>query len=141
MRTMRFNFFRNKDGTAAVEFGLVAPILVTLMVGVGTYGLEIVAYSKMREAVNAGAQYALTTSDTTSDISTVVTASWDDKPDTGTVSVSQQCLCAGAVNDCSTACPDGDYPQKVTTITTSQVYAELGGHSKTLTASQQVRTR
>lgn len=138
---MRFNFFRNNDGTAAVEFGLVAPILITLMVGVGTYGLEIIAYSKMREAVNAGAQYALTTSDTTSDISTVVTAAWDDKPDAGTVSVSQQCVCGSVVTDCSTNCADGDYPQRMTTITTSQSYEELGGHSKTITASQLVRTR
>jgi len=138
---MKFNFFRNNDGTAAVEFGLVAPILVTLLVGIGTYGLEIITYSKMREAVNTGAQYALTTSDTTSDISTVVAASWDDKPADGTVSITQQCVCAGVTSDCSTACADGDYPQKMTTITTSQSYQELGGHSKTLTASQQVRTR
>jgi Flp pilus assembly protein TadG len=138
---MKLNFLRNKDGTAAIEFGLVAPILVTLLIGVGTYGLELIAYGKMREAVNTGAQYALTTSDTTSDISTVVNASWDDKPAGATVSVSQQCLCAGVSNDCSTACPDGDYPQKVTTISTSQSYQLLGGQSKTLTASQKVRTR
>jgi hypothetical protein len=55
--------------------------------------------------------------------------------------VTQQCVCAGVTNDCSTLCADTDYPQKVTTITTSQSYQELGGHSKTLTASQQVRTR
>lgn len=138
---MKFDFFRNKDGAAAVEFGLIAPVLVTVMIGIGTYGLEIIAYNKMREAVNAGAQYALTTSDTTSDITTVVNASWDDKPTGATVSVTQQCVCAGVTNDCSTACANGDYPQKMTTITTSQSYSELGGQTKTLTASQQVRTR
>lgn len=138
---MKLRFFRNTNGAAAVEFGLIAPILVTLLIGIGTYGLEIITYSKMREAVSAGAQYALTTSDTTSDISSVVGAAWDDKPSDGTVSVTQQCLCAGAVNDCSTACPDGDYPQKMTTITASQSYSEFGGTAKTLSASQQVRTR
>ncbi|MGE5500391.1 MAG: TadE/TadG family type IV pilus assembly protein [Ignavibacteriales bacterium] len=138
---MKLRFFKDKSGAAAVEFGLVAPVLVTLLVGIGTYGLEIIAYSKMREAVSAGAQYALTTSDTTSDISAVVSAAWDDKPSGATVSVSQQCVCAGVSNDCSTACANGDYPQRITTITTTQNYSELGGHTKTLTASQQVRTR
>jgi Flp pilus assembly protein TadG len=138
---MKLSFFRNTNGAAAVEFGLVAPILVMLLVGVGTYGLEIITYSKMREAVSAGAQYALTTSDTTSDISSVVNAAWDDKPTGATVNVTQQCVCAGVTNDCGTACPDGDYPQRMTTITASQSYAELGGSTKTLTATQQVRTR
>ena len=139
---MKFDFFRNKDGAAAVEFGLIAPVLVAVVVGVGTYGLEIIAYSKMREAVNTGAQYALTTSDTTSDISTIVDAAWDDKPSSGaTVSVTQRCVCAGVTNDCSTACANGDYPQKMTTITATRSYAELGGQTKTLSASQQVRTR
>jgi Flp pilus assembly protein TadG len=138
---MKLPFLRNTSGAAAVEFGLVAPILVMVMVGIGTYGLEIITYSKMREAVSAGAQYALTTSDTTSDISSVVSAAWDDKPTGATVSVTQQCVCAGVTNDCSTACPDGDYPQKLTTITASQSYSELGGSTKTLTATQQVRTR
>jgi len=138
---MKLSFFKDKSGAAAVEFGLVAPILAAILVGIGTYGLEIVAYSKMREAVSAGAQYALTTSDTTSDISSVVSAAWDDKPSGATVSVSQKCVCAGADNDCSTACPNGDYPQKMTTITASQSYSELGGTNKTLTAVQQVRTR
>lgn len=138
---MKIRFFKNESGAAAVEFGLVAPILATVLVGIGTYGLEIITYSKMREAVSAGAQYALTTSDTTSDISSVVSAAWDDKPAGATVSVTQQCVCAGVTNDCSTACADGDYPQKMTTITASQSYSELGGNTKTLTATQQVRTR
>jgi Flp pilus assembly protein TadG len=139
---MKFDFFRNKDGAAAVEFGLIAPILATVLVGVGTYGLEIIAYSKMREAVSTGAQYALTTSENTTDISTIVNAAWDDKPASGaTVSVTQRCVCAGVTNDCSTACANGDYPQKMTTITATRSYAELGGQTKTLTASQQVRTR
>ena len=140
---MKFDFLRNKDGAAAVEFGLIAPVLVAVLVGVGTYGLEIIAYSKMREAVTTGAQYALTTSENTSDITTIVNAAWDDKPSSGaTVSVTQRCVCAGVTNDCSTTCAaTGDYPQKMTTITATRGYTELGGQTKTLTASQQVRTR
>ena len=52
-------FFRNKDGAAAVEFGLVAPIVVAVLVGVVTYGGTILAYSRMRQAISSGAQYAL----------------------------------------------------------------------------------
>jgi Flp pilus assembly protein TadG len=140
---MKLPFLRNQDGVAAVEFALVAPVLTILLVGVGTYGLEIIAYSKMRQAVSSGAEYALTTSEDTTTIQAVVNAAWDDKPSSGaTVSVTQQCVCGGVTNDCSTVCPStGDYPQKMTTISASRSYTELGGQSKTLTASQQVRTR
>lgn len=138
---MKLPFLRNKDGTAAVEFALVAPILTILLVGTGTYGLEIVAYSKMRQAVSSGAQYALTADDDTTAIQSIVEAAWDDKPTGATVHVTQQCVCASVVTDCSTNCSDGDYPQRMTTISASRSYAELGGQTKTLTASQQVRTR
>ena len=45
-------FFRNKDGAAAVEFGLVAPIVVAVLIGVVTYGGTILAYSRMRQAIS-----------------------------------------------------------------------------------------
>jgi len=138
---MKRTFLRNQSGAAAVEFGLVAPILTVLLIGVATYGGTILAYNKMRMAVSSGAQYAMTVGDSTNAISTVVTAAWPNKPGSGVVNVTQQCLCGATVTDCTTNCADGDYPQKFTTINASMTYAGFAGSSKAISVNEKVRTR
>lgn len=46
-------------GTMAVEFALVAPVLVTLLLGVADYGMAAVELSKLRAAARAGIQAVL----------------------------------------------------------------------------------
>ena len=135
-------FLRNRDGAAAVEFGLVAPLVAAVLVGVGIMGGLILAYNKMSQAINAGAQYAMTVgADDTAAIEAAVTAAWDDMPDGADVTVVQQCLCGSIVAVCDTVCEaDGDYPEKSTTITATRTYADLGGRTRTLTSQQEVRT-
>jgi Flp pilus assembly protein TadG len=141
---MRLGFFRNRDGAAAVEFGLVAPLVVAVLVGIVTYGGTIMAYSRMRQAISSGAQYALSVADDPATVEDVVDAAWHPKPTGGTVAVTQMCYCAdapGTVTDCSVNCADGDYPQMFTRIQATQPYTRLGGDTVTLTANQQIRTR
>ena len=137
-------FFRNKDGAAAVEFGLVAPIVVAVLVGVVTYGGTILAYSRMRQAISSGAQYALAVEDDLTSVEAVVNAAWSPKPAGATVTVTRQCFCADApttVTSCSVNCADGDYPMMYTKIAGSMSYTGFGGDTSTLNASQKVRTR
>ena len=137
-------FFRNKDGAAAVEFGLVAPIVVAVLVGVATYGGTILAYSRMRQAISSGAQYALTVEDNLTSVEAVVNAAWSPKPTGATVVVTRQCFCADApltATSCSLNCADGDYPMMYTHITGSMPYTNFGGNTSTLNATQKVRTR
>lgn len=141
---MRFGFFRNRDGAAAVEFGLVAPIVVAVLVGVATMGGKILAYNKMRQAVSSGAQYALSVEDDAEAIEDVVYAAWPHTPASAEVDVAQACYCADAptvATDCSITCADGDYPQQFTTITANMSYAGLAGGTQEIEAQQRVRTR
>jgi Flp pilus assembly protein TadG len=134
-------FFRNDDGAAAVEFGLIAPLMVAVLVTTGAMGGLVLAYNKMRQAVSSGGQYAMTVApDDTTAVRDVVLAAWDDKPDSGAVSVVKACLCAGVAHSCTTNCDDGDYPEKFTTITATMNYASLGGGTQALTATQKIRT-
>jgi len=134
-------FLRNDDGAAAVEFGLVAPLLVAVLVTTGAMSGLVLAYNKMRQAVSSGGQYAMTVGpDDTTAVRDVVLAAWDDKPAGGDVSVVKACLCAGAAHSCTTNCDDGDYPEKVVTIHASMTYAGLGGGSQAISATQKVRT-
>ena len=142
---MKLPFLRNQDGSAAVEFGLVAPILTAVLVGVGTFGGTILAYNKMRQAVSSGAEYAMAigTEDTAA-IKQVVEAAWSNKPDGSTVTVVQACYCGTQVataHDCSTICDDGDYPLKVTTIHAAMTYADIGGESHAISSEQKIRNR
>ena len=137
-------FFRNKDGAAAVEFGLVAPLVVAVLIGVVTYGGTILAYSRMRQAISSGAQYALSVEDDLTSVEAVVNAAWSPKPQGATVTVTRQCFCADApetVTDCSVNCADGDYPMMYTRIAGQMSYTGFGGDTATLNASQKVRTR
>jgi len=141
---MRLGFFRNSDGAAAVEFGLIAPIVVAVLIGVATMGGTILAYSRMRQAISSGAQYAMTVADDAETIEDVVYAAWSPTPEGGDVDVVQACFCADApsvATDCSINCADGDYPQMFTTINADMSYTGFGGDTHALSASQKVRTR
>lgn len=138
---MARSFLRDDRGAAAVEFGLVAPLLVAVLVTTGALSGLVLAYNKMRQAVSSGGQYAMTVGpDDTTAVRDVVLAAWDDKPAGGAVSVVKACLCGTAVHSCTTNCDDGDYPQKVVTISATMTYAGLGGGSQAISASQKVRT-
>lgn len=135
-------FVRNRDGAAAVEFGLIAPIVAAVLVGVTSMGGMIIAYNKMSQAVSAGAQYAMTASaDDTAAIEDVVEMSWEGMPAGGDVTVTQVCLCGTVSSECNTICEaDGDYPEKATTITATRSYSAFGSGTRTLTSRQEVRT-
>ncbi len=50
---------RDCRGVSAVEFALVAPMLATLLVGVGDYGYGFTCLIQLRNAVEAGASYCM----------------------------------------------------------------------------------
>jgi len=134
-------FLRGQDGAAAIEFGLVAPILAVVLIGVAIYGGLVLAYNKMSQGVSSGAQYAMTAGgDDTTAIRSVVLAAWDDRPGAAVVTVAKACLCAGLAHSCSTSCDDGDYPLKVTTINASMSYADITGTNHAISTMQKVRT-
>lgn len=141
---MKLRFFRNDDGAAAVEFGLIAPIVATVLIGVTTFGGTILAYNKMRQAISSGAQYALTVEDDVEAVQDVVNAAWDPAPTGSTVNAAKACYCADApttATDCSLNCADGDYPLMYMDITASRPYTTFAGDTSTLHASQRIRLR
>jgi len=141
---MKLGFLRKDDGAAAVEFGLIAPIIAAVLVGVTTTGGAILAYSKMRQAVSSGAQYALAVEDDLDAVEDVVEASWPSRPAGATVSVTRVCYCPSSDTttvSCSTNCADTSYPKMYTRINASRPYTAFRREAITLNASQKVRTR
>jgi Flp pilus assembly protein TadG len=58
----------NRSGVAAAEFALIAPIVVTLLLGVYDIGNAIQQRLQLEQAVRAGAQYALSWPDNLSSL-------------------------------------------------------------------------
>ncbi|OIQ97896.1 TadE-like protein [mine drainage metagenome] len=58
-RSVLRRLWRDCRGVSAVEFALVAPVLVTMLLGVGDYGHGFTCLIQLRNAVQAGASYCM----------------------------------------------------------------------------------
>lgn len=130
----------SQSGAAAVEFAIVLPVLAAFVIGIIQYGGMIIAYDQMHDAVSSGAVYVMRGGSSASTIKSVTVSAWPNPPADASVSVNQQCLCAGVASSCSSLCGDGTYPQTFTTISGSGTYSGLWG-SQSMSSSQVIRTQ
>lgn len=133
-------FAGDRSGAAAVEFGLVAPLLIAVVLGIAASAGMILERHTMRKAIASGAQLLMTSDADLNAIQDMTLEAWSGKADGSSVEVSQWCRCGTTQHSCSAVCTDGDYPKKYTMIAASTPYAGPLG-DQTLTASQLVRTR
>jgi len=133
-------FTRDTDGTSAIEFAIIAPVLIVIVAGLADVNDLAFGSANMQNAVRAGIQYALKGGSDTTTAQAQADAAWTRKPSGGTVSSSSACKCAGAGHDCSTLCDDSSVPQLYVTVTAT---ATLGGnvYSTTKTVTETVRIR
>jgi Flp pilus assembly protein TadG len=59
MKHRHFSRMHDERGIAAVEFALVAPVLLMILGGIADFGLLMVGKSQLSDAVGQGIQYAL----------------------------------------------------------------------------------
>src|SRR3954449_11084270 len=50
---------RSRSGNVAVEFALIAPVAILMLVGITDYGMAVYDRMQLSSAVRAGIQYAL----------------------------------------------------------------------------------
>ena len=55
---MAMNFIKNQQGLAAVEFAIVVPVMLFLMLATAEFGRVFYHYNTLTKAVQAGARYA-----------------------------------------------------------------------------------
>jgi Flp pilus assembly protein TadG len=134
-------FKRDTRGTSAIEFALVAPMLVIVTVGLADVSNMGFGSSNMQTAVRAGTHYAMAGGTDPTVAKTHAESAWTRKPDDGVVTTSRVCKCAGAeVDSCETFCPDNSRPEMYMTVTAT---GTLGGdfYSMSQTSTQTVRIR
>ncbi len=141
MRGLRLRTFaKDRSGGAAAEFGLVAPLLIAVVLGIAASTGAIYQQHVMRKAVSSGAQLIMMTDADIEAVRDLTLEAWSGKADGSSVQVSQWCRCGQVQSSCSTVCSDGDYPERFTRIDAATPYTGPLG-DQTLTSSQLVRTR
>ncbi|MGA3399360.1 MAG: TadE/TadG family type IV pilus assembly protein [Acetobacteraceae bacterium] len=132
----------NRRGIAATEFALIAPVMLTLLLGVYDVGNAIQERLQLEQAVRAGAQYALSWPDQTSGISAAISAALPPSWTSPTVTVSAPaCWCwssgGGATSTpCSATCAEGSTKRSYVTLTATNnatpfLFSAIAGNSAT----------
>jgi hypothetical protein len=118
---------RGKSGIAAIEFAVIAPLLLLLFVCITDLGLGVYANMQVGIAAQYGAQYALVNGYDANAINLAVKSSSDLVLG---VSSTKFCGCAGGDNGvvqltCKTNCDDGSPAGTYVRVSVKHTYATL----------------
>jgi len=144
-------------GSSAIEFGLLAPILIFLTIGVVDLGLGLYQQQQVQAAAQAGAQAALSggssvntsASNFTTNIENAVTSATNLSSISASATTSCGCPSGTSITTaktCSTACTGGANPNTYVTVGATATYKPLLsyptlGSSVTLNATATVRIK
>lgn len=136
----------DSSGTAALELGLLTPLLVLILVSVIEIGRGAYEAMQVRYAVEAGMQYAANNDYNAAAISTAVTSSSSAAGMAATPAPSEFCGCPGTSGvtqvSCGSTCVSGDaagsYVQINATLPHTEILA-LPGMPSSFTATAIIR--
>lgn len=142
-------FAGQADGGAALEFGVIAPMLVVAIVGIVDLGVGIYQSMQVQNAAQAGAVYASSHIFSATNISNIVTSATNSSSITASPSPTQFCGCASnagvAANACNASCPAGTISGTYISVNAQASYSPMLPYpflpsTMTLSAQSIVRT-
>jgi Flp pilus assembly protein TadG len=144
MTALRSLWTADRRGVAAVEFAIIAPVLLLLLGGIADFGLVMIGRSQLANGIAQGVQYALLIgpSVSSSAVNTVVQTGAARAGITATISVQvtgPACYCVSgtpaalgttstamsANYTCTNTCANSTTPSAFIIITASYTYASL----------------
>lgn len=138
---------RNDDGSAAVEFALISPVLVLMLIALVDLGLAMMDSVRLASAVRAGAQFAMQDADDKASIKTVAANSTSLSLSEADIEVSDKfCECDTVSAPCDTTCASGFAPGEYVTVTGSTTITSILSYPwlaspSTLTQSTTIRVK
>lgn len=111
---------RNEKGGVALEFALIAPVLLVMLLGIVDFGQLVLMKTKLSSATRAGVQYAITVDTNEAIIEDIVenSTSFEDA-DNLSVTVDPFCECSdGTAVLCDGSCASGNVREYVTVSAT-----------------------
>jgi Flp pilus assembly protein TadG len=151
MSTLLHRFWRREDGVAAIEFALIAPIVLILFVGMVNVGFRLYEESRLNQATRETAEAAMFTRNLTS-LQAVLDnqlaslgRSVGGEPFTGTVTLACECVDPAQPTQCAGTCAGSSLPSAISVrIEASLLYRPLFpllGRTVTLQSRMQVQVR
>lgn len=142
------HFIGHTNGSAALEFAVIAPMLVLAIVGTVDLGLGLHRNMQVQNAAQAGAVYASSHTFSEANISSVVTSATNSSITASPVPA-KFCGCASnsgvATNACNASCPAGAIAGTYVSVNAQASYSPLLPYpflpsTMTLSAQSIVRT-
>ncbi|MFL5297468.1 MAG: TadE/TadG family type IV pilus assembly protein [Phenylobacterium sp.] len=132
---------RDDRGVAAIEFALIIPVLVgVLLLGMDGW-MRITQVSQMRSALQAGARYYEGGGSDDTNAANLAVKAWASVPADAQVIVARSCTCGAVVVACTSQCaPNNTLPQTFITLTANGTYHGVV-HSESLTEVGSIRVR
>ncbi len=139
---------RDRRGAAAIEFGVVLPLLAMLVISAADVGLGVYRKMQVEDAAQAGAEYAIKHGFDANAISTAVLAATNASTISSSPAPVQFCGCANAsgvsATTCGGVCPSGAPAGTYTTVSAQGSYSTILNYvvvpdSYTFTAQSTVR--
>ena len=122
---MMFRFIREESGASAVEFALMAPVLVLLLLGLADMGLLVVERVQIQTLTTAAAEYVVRTQDDTN-LPIVAAEVYPGNMNDITLESEFECECAdGEAQICPVSCADGDYQRRFISVSASGNFSPL----------------
>ncbi len=123
------NLARDVRGVAAIEFAIVAPMLVLAMVCTADLGLGIYRKMQVQNAAQAGAEYAIVHGYVSASITTAVSNATTFSGISGTPAPSQFCGCPSSTGvtttDCGGTCSGGSSPGTYVSVGAQATYTTI----------------
>ena len=105
---MNFRSRRWRTGVSSLEFALIMPVFITILIGVADWGLAMDRRLQLQTAVRAGAQHAMRAPSDTNGTAAAVRAAAPDLGDRVTVgSTGLFCECGSTAVACTGTCTSG----------------------------------
>jgi Flp pilus assembly protein TadG len=116
-------WWEDRSGSEAIEFAILAPLLLVMLVGLVELGMSIRQQMEAQDSAAAGALYAAGNGWNTVAIQTAVTSAKPGSGVTATPAPVQACGCPGATTvtpaACGTTCGDGAAARSYVTVSAS----------------------
>lgn len=109
-------------GASAVEFALVSPLLILMMIGVVDMGVFAMERMRIQNTAYAAASYVAQVGDDTN-VQVIADEAYEGDFNNIVLSSEFECECAdGVAQACPSACGDGDYQRRFVNITASGTF-------------------
>lgn len=116
---------RNTSGAAAIEFGVVVPVLTLMVIAIADIGMGVYRKIQVEDAAQAGVEWAIRNGFDSSGISNAITSATNASV-IASPAPQQFCGCATgssvSVVACGTPCPSGAMPGTYATVGAQLTY-------------------